>query len=289
MKRVNPIQVAASAAGAVLSALIASVFGVKGTVIGVAIGSIVATTAAAFVWDWMERTHRAVRQVVVKNADQMPFLRRGATTHTAGEITEASAVEASAVEASVDVGLAEPVVASRSDDPATRDAVAGEVPTSSAPTLEVRVPSAETGPMRLVASSRANRPPPGGRTTPTPEILAPPRRRARWTIALTVLVTFALALGIVTAVEVAAGRPLSSLIGAGHSPGGTSAGNLLTSTPPPATTTTTTTSPPTTTTVPQTTTTTSTSTTTSTTTTTTTTTPSASGATAPGTGATAGG
>ena len=57
-------QVAASCAGAVLSAVIASLFGEKGTVIGVALGSVVATTTTALVAESIERTHTAVRRSV---------------------------------------------------------------------------------------------------------------------------------------------------------------------------------------------------------------------------------
>ena len=43
-------QILASAVGAVLSAIVASIFGVKGTIVGVAIGSIAATTGTALVF-----------------------------------------------------------------------------------------------------------------------------------------------------------------------------------------------------------------------------------------------
>ncbi|MDA8315287.1 MAG: hypothetical protein M0010_08955, partial [Actinomycetota bacterium] len=79
MKRLNPIQIAASASGAVLSALIASVFGVSGTVIGVAVGSIVATTVTAIVWESIERTHSKVRDVVVKKGHRLPLVHRWGT------------------------------------------------------------------------------------------------------------------------------------------------------------------------------------------------------------------
>jgi len=55
-------QILASAAGAVLSAVIASVFGVKGTIVGVALGSIAATTGTALAFQSIERTNKAVKQ-----------------------------------------------------------------------------------------------------------------------------------------------------------------------------------------------------------------------------------
>ncbi|MGH9089467.1 MAG: hypothetical protein ACRDYZ_15395 [Acidimicrobiales bacterium] len=82
-------QVVASASGAIASAVIASFFGVKGTIIGVAIGSVVATTGSALVGHWIERTHRAVRQVA---GEQNPLVRRLGSTGTAGTVT-ASEVE----------------------------------------------------------------------------------------------------------------------------------------------------------------------------------------------------
>jgi hypothetical protein len=269
MRRLNPIQVAASACGAVLSALLASLFGVTGTVIGVAVGSVVATTATAVIWESVERTHAKVRDVVVRNTHQLPLLQRGATGTATGRVDADAA--SSAVEATVDAG--------RTARPGPADDVVG-------PGDE------DVGELRLVARSRA------ARTSPTPPVGAPRRRRARWPLVVTVGASFVLALALVTLVEVAAGRPLSSLIGSSNVAGGTSAGRLLTSTPPPAThamttTTTTTTTPATTTpatTTPATTTTTTppTSGSTSTSTTTTTTTTTTSG-TAPARGSSGGG
>ena len=72
-------QIAASAAGAVLSAVIASIFGVKGTIVGVAIGSIAATTGTALVFQSIERTNKAVKQVVVRVPDNALVRRLGGT------------------------------------------------------------------------------------------------------------------------------------------------------------------------------------------------------------------
>ena len=276
MKRLNPVQIAASASGAVLSALIASVFGVSGTVIGVAVGSIVATTVTAIVWESIERTHSKVRDVVVQKGHRLPLVHRWATRGAAGEVK--ADVRSSAIEASVDAGPGSEPASGNAPAPGSEPA-SGNAParsaTAGAPDLE------EVGETRLVAWSRARIP------RPTP-VGAPrrPARQPRWPLVVTVAASFVLALGLVTLVEVLGGRPLSSLIGASSSSGGTSAGNFLTSTPPeaPPAATTTTTAPPRTTTTTSTSTTTTTTTTTSpsTSTTTTTATPGAPSASAGG-------
>ena len=69
-------QILASAAGAVIAAVIASFFGVKGTIVGVAIGSAAATMATAFVAQSIERGHQAVKQVVVRAPDTATLLRK---------------------------------------------------------------------------------------------------------------------------------------------------------------------------------------------------------------------
>ena len=76
-------QILASAAGAVIAALIASSFGVKGTIVGVAIGSVAATTGTALVAQSIDRGHKAVRQVV-QDPKSPPLLRRLGSTGTAG-------------------------------------------------------------------------------------------------------------------------------------------------------------------------------------------------------------
>ena len=260
MKRLNPIQIAASASGAVLSALIASVFGVSGTVIGVAVGSVVATTVTALVWESIERTHSKVRDAVVKKGPRLPLVHRWATRGATEEV-EADA-RSTAIEASVDAGSG--------NEPAT-----GNEPAAGNEPARAKAAGAsdddEVGETRLVAWSRATR------TQPMAPAGAhrPPMRKPRWPLVVTIAASFVLALGLVTLVEVLGGRPLSSLIGASNSSGGTSAGNLLTSTPPEASpTTSSTTAPPrpATTTSPSTSTTTTTTTSPSTSTTTTTTT-----------------
>ncbi len=283
LKRLNPIQVAASAAGAVLSAVIASFFGVEGTIIGTAIGSIVATSASALVWESIERGHEAVRQVVVK--DHTPFLRSG-TTGSAGEVTSAGA-EASAVDVRVDAGMDAQVAAGQPaapgrpgspDEPpgpasrpvetaaaggaatgtgagagaATGAAGAGAVARAGAGagaaagsvSASLRHSGAITGQRRLLASSRGGRPLPVHRTAASPErrsgATIPERRSAAATrslrritlVVLSIVGVFALALGVITAVEVIAGRPISSLLGRSGTRGGTTAVNAFTGTKP---------------------------------------------------------
>ena len=58
---VSTVQVGASAAAAVTSALAASFFGVAGTLIGAAVGSIVSTIAGALYTDYLGRAHERIR------------------------------------------------------------------------------------------------------------------------------------------------------------------------------------------------------------------------------------
>jgi hypothetical protein len=287
-KRFNPLQIAASAAGAVIAALIASFFGVEGTVIGTFVGSIVATTASALLWQSIERGHERVR-VIVKSADHPFLLHAAGTTGAAGEVTSAD-VEGTAVEAHVDVGMDDQLAAGGAAPSAgTPTYPAGDLATTGTGTEAVTAPiptsaageasSDVTGTTRFITSSRTRLPGAVRRSTPSSAEWGRGTRRRRWTIVLSVVAAFVVALGVVTVVELIAGRPLSSLVGGSTTTGGTSAGNILS----PSATTTTTSS--TTTTTSSTTTTTSSTTTTSTTTpstsTTTTTTPSSTTTTTP--------
>jgi hypothetical protein len=77
-------QILASAGGAVLSAVVASIFGVKGTIVGVAIGSIAATMGTVLIFQSIERTNTAVKQVVVRVPDSSKLLRRLGGTKATG-------------------------------------------------------------------------------------------------------------------------------------------------------------------------------------------------------------
>jgi hypothetical protein len=72
-------QTLASTAGATLAAILASFFGVKGTIIGVAIGSAAATIGTALVARSIERGHDVVKQVVGTPEDPGVFRRLGDT------------------------------------------------------------------------------------------------------------------------------------------------------------------------------------------------------------------
>ena len=234
-------QILASVGGAVIAAVIASAFGVKGTIVGVAIGSAAATIGTALVAQSIDRGHQAVKQVVVRAPDSSTssLLRKlGATGSSSG----AETVE-------------------------TATASASATPSHETGRLEISAVAGALGTERLQAT-----------TTPMQPALPAARagaRRFSWqAIAGTAAVVFVLALLLITAVELISGKPLAAIFG--HAGGGTTVGNVVT--PPPAattsTTSTTTTTTTTTTSTPSTTSTTSsTSTTTSSSSSTTTTAP----------------
>jgi len=66
------VQVAAGALASVSAAVLASLFGVAGTMIGAALASVVSTVGAAIYSDSLRRTHAGIRRV-------RPLLRRGQT------------------------------------------------------------------------------------------------------------------------------------------------------------------------------------------------------------------
>jgi hypothetical protein len=207
-------QILASAGGAVLSAVIASIFGVKGTIVGVAIGSIAATTGTALVFQSLEKTNAAVKQVVVRAPDTS-LLRRlggtGAAGVTASEATTASPVaEATATSA---VGQDQSVEADRSKQAEGTEDTEGTEPTAA---VRAEAPTTRSGAPGL-----------------------------RWPmVAGVVAIVFVFSLLFVTAVELIAGRPLADLFGA-HQNGGTTVERIFESPPTTVAPTTTTTSPPT--------------------------------------------
>lgn len=192
----------ASAGGAVLSAVIASLFGVKGTIVGVAIGSVAATMGSALLFQSIERTHDAVKQVVVRVPDSTTLLRRLGHTKAAG-ITES--------------------------EPAGGTAPA-EVTATSAVQVDGPAHTATSGPVDQ----------PTGQV-PGPARPAPRGVSLRWPVVFgAVAGVFVLSLLLVTAVELIAGRPLADLFG-GHGAGGTTVERIFENPPPtlPPTTTTT--------------------------------------------------
>ncbi len=206
-------QILASAAGAVLAAVVASVFGVKGTVVGVAIGSIAATTGTALAFQSIERTRKAVKQVVVK-APETSLLRRLGGTNAAG-VAESTPGASSA-----------PTVETVTSAAAVPDGPGQGVPAEPAVTQQMASPSEPPEPPEL------------------PDRAEFRSGNIRWpVVALAVFGVFVVSLLFVTVVELIAGRPLADLFG--HGGGGTTVERIFenppTTLPPPTTTTTTTT------------------------------------------------
>jgi hypothetical protein len=230
-------QILASAAGAVIAALIASTFGVAGTIVGVAIGSMAATMGTALVAQSIERGQKVVKQAVVRvpEGPTSTLLRRMGGTGVAGGATS-----------SVDDGRKEP-------EPTEVAGAVGEETTEMEPTAafvnateRVEVPAAEADAAPVAARFEAETVPlppsavaegagvvgvtggVGVAATATAEEAR--GRRFTWkAFAGTAAIVFVLALGVVTAVELLANRP-----------------TVFTPSSPPASTTTTTSTPATT-------------------------------------------
>jgi hypothetical protein len=158
---VSPAQVAGSALAAVTAAVVASHFGVGGTVVGTAVASAVATVGTAVYTQSLRRAN--ARLLTLR-------LMEGRVRRT---------------------GAADPAVQGAADDaPGVATTVALDPP----------------------AATEAGR----SRVTVRP-----------WTIAVTVVVVFLLAMAVVTSIELVAGRPLSALVGGGQDKAGTSVGRVL--------------------------------------------------------------
>lgn len=233
--KVNPKQIAASAAGAVAAAVVASLFGAKGTLLGIFLGSVVATTATALVVQSLERTHEAVRQVV-RLPDRPQVLRRFGASRPAGSATGGTEETALTEAASGPDGGAAAGGTAAALHPGSD--VGGPEPATAR--IEPQVP-------RLVASSRGGR---GGGPGRPSGSAGSGRWRLRWpALAVSVAAVFVVALLVVTGIELLAGKPLSSVVGSGDASGGTSAGSLFsplptTTTLPPARSSTTTSTAP---------------------------------------------
>ena len=185
-------QILASTVGAVIAAVIASTFGVKGTVVGVAIGSAAATFGTALVAQSIERGQEAVKQVVVRAPDSSTLLRKLGSTVVSGDVD-------------VDRGG---LVSAGAAGAARGDRARGDL----------------GGDLRF---RRVGRGPPGPPPPPPSGSKPPPcrcRRRDRpgpagpvcwrrfsWkTIAGTAAIVFVIALLFVTAIELISGKPLSA-------------------------------------------------------------------------------
>jgi hypothetical protein len=227
-------QILASAAGAVIAALIASTFGVTGTIVGVAIGSMAATMGTALVAQSIERGQKVVKQAVVRvpEGPTSTLLRRVGGTGAAGGATS-----------SVDGGQKEP-------EPTEVVGAVGEETTEMEPTAAFvnatareEVPAAEAAALAPVTArfeaETVPLPPTavsegagvvgvsggeGVATTATAEVAR--GRRFTWkAFAGTAAIVFLLALGVVTAVELVANRPTV------FTPSSPSASTTTTSTP----------------------------------------------------------
>jgi hypothetical protein len=197
-------QILASSVGAVLAAIIASTFGEQGTIIGVAIGSVIATTSTVFIAQSVERAHRVVRQRVgeVKKPE---LLRRFGATAVAGEVIHSPADAAVALDG-------EP------------GGDGGSAARDRADTQDVEGPPGEVLGTEPVSDVR--------------DAVGADRSRWRWpVVAGAAGGVFVLALVLVTVIELLAGKPISSIFGSnsGNEP---SIGRIFT---PVATTTTSTT------------------------------------------------
>jgi hypothetical protein len=229
-------QILASTAGAVIAAVVASTFGVKGTIIGVAIGSAAATMGTALVAQSIDRGHDAVRQVAVRVPESSTLLRKLGGTGVSGP--SASSVDLSSAPTEV-VGHAGPGASEpgRSEPGSESEAETIEMASTAAPVaetqrLEISATADAPATERLVAS-----------TSPTRAAVARPAllRGFSWqTIAISAVTVFVLALLFITAIELISGKPLSSIFGGADS--GTTVKNLVNPSPAPATTPTSTTS-----------------------------------------------
>jgi hypothetical protein len=211
-------QILASAAGAVIAALIASSFGVTGTIVGVAIGSMAATLGTALVSPSIERGQKVVKEAAVRvpgGTTTSSILRRmgatgasgGATSSVDGgrEVAEPTEVvgavgqatsETESVAAPVDAPATErtPVDLPEDDDePAPQ-----EIGTTTAPLLPSAVLEG-AGVVRVTGGA--------GLATAAGAESADRERRFSWKVfAGTAAIVFVLALGFVTAVELIANR-----------------------------------------------------------------------------------
>ena len=199
-------QILASTAGAVIAALVASTFGVKGTIVGVAIGSAAATMGTALVAQSIERGHEAVKQVVVRSPETSTLLRKLGGTGVSGPL--ASSVDASSTPTEV-VGQPQPT-AQRRGTTATETVQMASTAAPVAETQRLEISAAADAPAtercRFDESDRA-------------AVARPLPARFSWrAIAVTAVIVFVLALLFITAVELISGKPLSTIFG-GAAPG----------------------------------------------------------------------
>jgi hypothetical protein len=237
-------QILASTAGAVIAAIVASLFGVKGTIVGVAIGSAAATMGTALVAQSIDRGHEAVKQVAVRVPETSTLLRKLGGTGVSGP--SATSVDASSSPTEV-LGQSGQAAGGHDSEAQTVETASSAAPAAETQRLEISAAADAPATERLTAS-----------TTPSAASVRPTVRPGfSWrTIAVGAVTVFVLALLLITAVELISGKPLSAIFGGADT--GTTLHNLVNPTPTPATTPTTTTSTTPTSTTPSTTTTTTT-------------------------------
>jgi hypothetical protein len=218
-------QILASTAGAVIAALVASTFGVKGTIIGVAIGSAAATMGTAFVAQSIDRGHEAVKQVAVRVPDTSTLLRKLGGTATSGPST--SSDDASSAPTEV---VGRPQRGSGGHE--TIEMASATLSGAETEGVEISVAADAPATERLQASTR-----------PVPPAVprAAVTRRFSWrAIAASAAIVFVLALLFITAIELISGKPLATIFGGADS--GTTLNNLVNPPAAPSTTPTSTTS-----------------------------------------------
>ena len=208
-------QILASAAGAVIAAVIASAFGVKGTIVGVAIGSAAATFGTALVAQSIERGHRG-RQAggragprVLPVAAQAGRDRHQQRRGFAGRRVDADRVHGA-----------------RCRSGHGRDGVVGARRRRGPNTWRSRPWPSAPATQRIDATTLPMQPagPSGGRAA---------RGHSRWTtIAGTAAVVFVIALMFITAIELISGKPLAAIFG--NTGGGTTVKNIFTPSPSPS-------------------------------------------------------
>jgi hypothetical protein len=247
-------QILASAAGAVIAALIASSFGVTGTIVGVAIGSMAATMGTALVSQSIDRGHKVVKQAVVRvpEGPTATLLRRMGGTGAAGGATSSvdgapKEPEPTEVVGAVGEETTEMLTAVASGDATERvDVPAADVEEGAAVTERFDATTVPLLPTEVLAGAGVMGVTGGaGVATAAGADDQEGGRRFTWkAFAGTAAIVFVLALGLVTAVELIANKPLASIFGgAGRGP---TLKNIFTPGPPATSTTTTTSTPSTT-------------------------------------------
>jgi hypothetical protein len=192
--KVSTVQVGASAAAAVTSALCASFFGVAGTLIGAAVGSIVSTVAGAFYAEYLRRASTAVRNTTTVVVQRIPPEKLA--TSALRKLVEPAANAAPG--RAVDPAAVPPTQSLRPVDAENAD--------------ETVVVPVESG-TELLAAADGTRVMPATTIEPPPAApVDPPRswwRRPVVGLALVGLAGFTIALAVITAAEGFLGHPFS--------------------------------------------------------------------------------